>query len=477
MAQKLRREKDIVRKSVDSYVKATSQDYSKYMEGGPTYLTYYSYDDIASKQDYDLEDVHSFTGANSPRKYKKINDVVAYGVDPLAIQNELSNRGLETKITGKLVLLPNSIQPSSEDFFAFDTDGLRDHLFKVTEYQFDKPTNNTFYEVQWELYPDDTSTILSNVEDEYETQYENIGGKDKTIIKKTTADQADKAKVVVDDMIDRFSEDFYDAEMDEFVYREYDDEGNASDVWSPYLQHFLHKNKVLTKYSPKVMDDFFILDVNEIENPGLYLDKIYHKSIYNAVETQTNCVGMESSFAMVADYGLKDNRNLPFFLNPRKSYVLEFYDSKESFWLGAFHYILADENTKFASSDADHRFVNEADLETKSNLSVGDLIYQVSSSTSAIPIDVYKIVSNGTAADVLAAGLNDMLSSEMAEEYSDDVLFDLIRKYVLGTTIELSDDLLKKLNSREYTRSVHDYMLIPAAIFVIKKVIDEVYAQ
>jgi hypothetical protein len=119
----------------------------------------------------------------------------------------------------------------------------------------------------------------------------------------------------------------------------------------------------------------------------------------------------------------------------------------------------------------------EADLETKSNLSVGDLIYQVSSSTSAIPIDVYKIVSNGTAADVLAAGLNDMLSSEMAEEYSDDVLFDLIRKYVLGTTIELSDDLLKKLNSREYTRSVHDYMLIPAAIFVIKKVIDEVYAQ
>jgi hypothetical protein len=477
MAQRLKREKDIVRKSVDSYVKATSQDYSKYMEGGPTYLTYYSYDNAASTQDYDLEDVHSFAGANSPRKYKKIDDVVVYGVDPLAIQSELSNRGLETKISGKFVALPDSLQPTSEDFFSFDVDGLRDHLFRVIEIQYDKPTNNAFYEVQWELYPDDPSLILSNVEDEYVTEYSNIGNKDKTVVKKTSADQADKAKSIVDLMIERFSEDFYDPEIDEFVYRAYEQDGTATDIWCPYLQKFLYNNKILSKYSPKVMDDYFILDVGESENPGIYWDSIYRKSIYRALETQSNCMSFESSFAMIGDYGLKNNRNLPFFMNPRLSYALEFYDGKESFWLRAFHYILADEQSMVYTAGSSYKFVNEADLETKSGLEPGKIIYQVPTKDSMIPVDAYYLQKNDTTIDVVPAGINDMVSSELADEYSDDILFSLARDYILGKDITISDDLLKKINSRDYVRTVHDYLLIPAAIFVLKKTIDAVYEQ
>jgi hypothetical protein len=314
------------------------------MEGGPTYVTYYRFDDVASRQDTTLEDVHSFTGANSPRKYKKIEDVCVYGIDPVAIQNELTERGLESKISGKMVLLPNSITPSSEDFFSFDVDGLRDHLFRITDVQFDKPTNDRFYEIQWELYPDNSDAILQNVEDEFIAQYENIGGKDQAVVKKATAEMADRAKVVVDAMIDRYAEDFYDAELDEFDYRKYADDGSEIDIWSPYLQHFLHSSAALDKYSPKIMDGFYVLDINETENPGIFRDSIYRKSIFRAAETQTDCAAMESAFASIADYDLKNNRNLPFFLNPRNTYVLELYDNKESFWLGAFHFVLADED-------------------------------------------------------------------------------------------------------------------------------------
>ena len=59
MADKIRREKTILKKSVDRYVKAVVKDYSKYFEGSPTYITYYQLNDMATLQDTALETVNS----------------------------------------------------------------------------------------------------------------------------------------------------------------------------------------------------------------------------------------------------------------------------------------------------------------------------------------------------------------------------------------------------------------------------------
>ena len=59
MADKIRREKTILKKSVNRYVNTVAKDYSKYFEGSPTYITYFQLDDNASTQDAGLETVNT----------------------------------------------------------------------------------------------------------------------------------------------------------------------------------------------------------------------------------------------------------------------------------------------------------------------------------------------------------------------------------------------------------------------------------
>ena len=76
MADKLRRAKDVLKKSLSTYLETTtSGKYITYFEGAPTYITYYQLDSIASKEDIGLETVNSLVGKNTPNKYKKIYSV------------------------------------------------------------------------------------------------------------------------------------------------------------------------------------------------------------------------------------------------------------------------------------------------------------------------------------------------------------------------------------------------------------------
>ena len=105
MADRLRRQKDIIRSNVTKYLESTtSGSYLAYFEGSPTYITYYQLDSAASLQDVGLETVNSLVGKNTPNKYKKIREVPVWGVEALDVSNELSERGLLANVNGELLL-------------------------------------------------------------------------------------------------------------------------------------------------------------------------------------------------------------------------------------------------------------------------------------------------------------------------------------------------------------------------------------
>jgi len=219
MGEKLRREKVIVERSINSFLKATTEDYLKYFEGSPTYITYYQLNSLASKQDESLETVHSLIGTNTPNKYKKIDDAVCYGVDTLDISNELNERGLLSNISGELIFLPDTIKPYAGDFFTFDYDNLREHLFRVNDVQYDKATPNKYFKIQFSLFQDNSEAIFNNVEDDYQFIYENIGGELSSVVKKSSLISSEEGKEMVDSIIERYSKMFYSDDLDTFLFR------------------------------------------------------------------------------------------------------------------------------------------------------------------------------------------------------------------------------------------------------------------
>jgi len=106
---------------------------------------------MATREDSGLETVHSLVGANSPHKYKKIEDVCVYGVEAMDISTELQERGLLSDISGEFYFLPNSIKPNSGDFFIFDYDGLEEQLFRISKVEFDKIHPRKYYKVQYSI--------------------------------------------------------------------------------------------------------------------------------------------------------------------------------------------------------------------------------------------------------------------------------------------------------------------------------------
>jgi hypothetical protein len=341
MAEKLRRQKDLIRRKTSEYIEATTKDYAKYLEGSPTYITYYRLDDIATKQDSSLENVHSLTGPNTPNKYQKITDVVIYGVDAMDIQNEINEKGLESLVNGEFIILPDTIKPYPGDFFTFDYEGISDHLFRINDVQFDRASVRKFYRVGYGLYPNNAEDIFDNISGDYVLNYDAIGGDTVTVIQKASQETAERAKDLVDTMIQKYTELFYNEDLDNFIFEtanfSSETEGAKLNIWSPYLQKFIHNNKVLQHYNREILQEFYIVDINERSNPDFFKDKAYRESLFRKVETQNSALTFEDSLmGVIMNYEIDKIRNLPFFHSGEDYRVGRVFDGNE-FYFEAFH--------------------------------------------------------------------------------------------------------------------------------------------
>src|SRR5574344_656952 len=137
MSDKVRRQKDIIDGDISS-LKSATKAYSDYFNGeAPVYITYYQIADAAAKVDSSLDDTSEVVGTNSSLKYYRIKNVPVYGLNTLDINNQLSQRGLESAITGDFVITPVlNIVPRGGEFFIINDStapDLAQHLFVITD--------------------------------------------------------------------------------------------------------------------------------------------------------------------------------------------------------------------------------------------------------------------------------------------------------------------------------------------------------
>ena len=475
MADKIRREKTILKKSVDRYVKAVVKDYSKYFEGSPTYITYYQLNDMATLQDVTLETVNSLVGSSTPNKYKKIDDVVVYSVDALDLSTQIGERGLSTEINGEFVLLPDSIKPKVNDFFVFDYEGLRDHLFRINDVQFDRAAPNKYYRVSYNLYPNNADEILNNVEDEYELEYNNIGGEETTIIKKSDARLIEGAKKLIDGIIERYIKMFYDDDIDAFMYND----GNFR-YWSTYLQHFMHQHGIIKKYKNDILTEIYIQDIDEFSNPAIFKEKTYINSIFRKIELQDPKLTYNNSFMDVLGYNLKSTKNLPFF-NSRYDYKLisplesvgslTLYDTAKSILFPDIDFNKLDCFHRVTKLDAEHISV------IGDKLNLGDIVAEYGNGNDVEITRLGMVLERVSHCNHIEKYIADITMDNMMsddENIPGQELFGIIKQYLNGVLF-LDDNLLKTLNYYYYENSIRSYILMPIIIYIIKDIIKETY--
>ena len=478
---KIRREKDIISRTVDRYVKATTEDYVKYWEGSPTYITYYQLDEIASTQDTNLENVHSLTGPNTPNKYKKIEDVVVYNVDAYDISNQLEEQGLRSAITGEFIFLPDSLKPFPGDFFSFDYDGMREHIFRIDDVQFDRATAKKFYRVSFAIYPDAPDFTNINT-DGYVMEYSNIGGQEVTILKKTDAVHAEKLKLLVDGLIDKYTKTYYDEDMDCFTFVTADPTiGESISIWSAYLQKFMKDNAVLSKYKRSLLEEIYITDISERDLGYVYSELAYRESIFRKVELQDRSLSFNNTFASLSRFDMKNTRNLPFFHIPRIYRALELHRPEKpevDFHLDIFHLLFQEPTESFALLP-DHKKFKEPDFSDvdTTKLFVGDVIYQVSPTNPLKPINIYLIDQNPTTNETEAFSISFKEIIRFDYEwlqYFDYKPFLFIRDY-LNNTLSIDEEKLLEINNMYFEISLRNYIFMPILIYVLKQKINEVY--
>lgn len=539
MANRLRRQRDLINRTTERYLETTTTEYAKWLDGSPSRITYYRLDDIATKQDSSLENVHSLTGANSPNAYQKISDVVVYGVEAMDISNEINEKGLQSLVTGELILLPDSVKPYPGDFFTYDFPGLEDHLFRIDEVQFDRASPKKYYKLTYNLYPENADDIFDNLSGEYVLNYDNIGGVEVAVVKKADAETAERTKDLADSMIDRFTTLFYDEDMDMFVFDTPKVDAGISTgdnihLWSPYLQKFIHDNKVFEKFNKELLTEFYITDIDQKSN--IFFSNLgYKNSLFKKVETQNNSLTLKNS---LMDILMQENinavRNLPFGYTAgeyRVASVYETSDSISAIYNDAFHILEQTYSETIESLDDAYKFLVATELPQKErSFSEGSIVYELSDTLTYTPTSIYKItnittsiinvslmeesevyvitalgdtdwntalgttdityaigneftaIGVGTGTGTVTAttyvytnidftSLMDGSASSVAYIATQE-LFGIIVDY-LNETLILSDNLINQLNEYYFKASFSDYVLMPIVIFILKKLITD----
>ena len=121
---------------------------ARFLDKSPTYVTYYHISDIESTVDLGFSNIDGLLGDESPLRFNEIKDFPVYGLDPVQLRLEDMDQGLDTSYEGELLILPNTIKPTPNDFFTINYMS-KDFIFMVTGVDYDTVKSNNYYKIDF----------------------------------------------------------------------------------------------------------------------------------------------------------------------------------------------------------------------------------------------------------------------------------------------------------------------------------------
>lgn len=468
MATKLKRQADIIKNSISNYENALD-DYSYAIDNSsPVMITYYQISSEASKQDYELENVTQLIGAKSALKYIKIKNFPVYSLVIPEIQRNRTDRGFEIVVNGDFIMSPNNgISPVADEFFVIEQNGFEEHIFKIIDVQYDRMTSQKYYRCSYTMYNENAAVIEENVIKTVVFIRNDDGSSE--IIEESEAAHQESIQNMVDTLIDEYVQLFYNPDNDEFEY--YNKNTNIH-YWTPYINHFLYKNKVLDKFNTRFLEEIYIKDFNSGLYPDFYNEESYRNTLYFAIEVDDcSILKFNSTFANISTTDIMTPYTLPFYTSGETYQMIDFYNSDiaEGFYLTAFNYILEDETKTLVQIDSKYKYFDLSEYEDSSkgsDLEVKRCLYQFSKNNQIVPSDILYIAdSEGT---VVNATIDKLINETLLDSNEEMYLFKLIKDYFNKSFIA-TDEMIKQLNIYYYKNTLKNYLLLPIVIHILKQ--------
>ena len=235
-------ERTVVNKYIDSYMNGTNE-YGKYLQSAPNFVTYYSRDQEASTEGSGLGEVEEVVGERSGIRYNRVNNVPFYMVEDSAPELMADGIvGLNYMVESTAVIIPDTVVPVPNDLFVFSYwEQTRDKtvVFRITNVSTTAVDSNTYYQVSFQSTPYDYNELESKqLVDRYEVIYDHIGSSKPAVLMEKDYILAERLEKTFDKVASIYIEDYYDDRLNVFTYKGWA-ESVAAEV--TYFDRSLHK--------------------------------------------------------------------------------------------------------------------------------------------------------------------------------------------------------------------------------------------
>lgn len=450
MGKLLINEKNIIEKNIIQQLQLSYSAQSKRLEGTPIYVTYFNKNLNVSQQDHILENVKELLGAESPLYYDKIENTPLFLVGEISNNMELDETfGLNTETQGEGVFLPNTIKPYVDDFLIINYIE-EDLLFRVVKVEADKINGKKFYRISFELSHYKQEQVEDKVEDEYVTEYNNIGTHDNPIIEKYKYVLIEQIRNCIIKLKKFYVNSFLNTRFNVFLYKY-----NDKILYNEFLIRFIINNSLLENKEREIVKSLYIQDIFP-DSPAMY--EMYESTLYFALEEKDPTLfKYENMVTMQIQKDFKDN---PFALD-YNDYYRVYYTEYDNY-----------ENTK-ELIELDKQYQNYKNNK-KIALSYDDVFGGFHNANYGFldppePEDFKRHIL------IIPHNNNFHLNVISNIEYEDNrkhLLENIIIKY-FNDTLDINEEFITYLNKFNFHPTFLEYLLMPCLFFILYNKIDE----
>lgn len=284
MAKLVKNEKKIFMDRVLDQLNKSTQDYVKFFEGKPVFVTYYSQNNDTSL-DGILDDTVEYFGVESGLRFSKINNCPLFNLVGLELEEDADEFGLNTNSEGTAVCVPDVVIPKEGDRLTFSSIK-EDYTFLINKVLPDKIAGKQFFQITFSLFHVDIDNTEMNVTKEFEVSYDNLGSNEyKALLSSEDHNLITRVTNLYDLLFNFVVEKFYNPYLNIISYPiSNDGEGR---IYDSNLTHFLIKNELLIKDDIKeALDNIYLsyIDIGKDSHISFNLKESVGKTIFDSIE-------------------------------------------------------------------------------------------------------------------------------------------------------------------------------------------------
>ena len=272
-----------INQNIEIYSQNKIGQYSKFLDKNPIFVTYYHICNTLTRTDTGTGGIEDEIGPKSPIKYNKILQFPMYNIPEIKPDIVWDETGYDIDLDlSDIVILPNTIKPTPGDYFLLDFPGIKQYLFRVNNFRYNTIQSNDFYTIDCDIKDIgvdlEDKRLKTNIVDEYQTVFDNIGTQDKCFVKSSDISYLNSIVDLYYKLRDYYKAAFYKHDLNTFTCQIGSNEGIPMWVCDPFLEAFINKSHI---YYDENIEDTIILTINNLMDEKFNLD--FSKSLYDAV--------------------------------------------------------------------------------------------------------------------------------------------------------------------------------------------------